>query len=526
MPQQPINVPTAQMREEVLGYLEEYKRSVEWHQWLKEPIEIRKAYQQAEALLDHIRYQNFFTQAEIDQMLAEVYSEFSLFERNQGEGEEADRLARKAMGLSEQNRGYERMKVKLNALGASVSRVSGNARANAEGAYGSQKLEKATNKTECSEGAMNTVGLAQSYMRIVTTWLIAWSFLGCAQIVPMPEVIAQDIQTQRDLPQTEITVLPGVMSHTSMLTAHRNRNGVKLENIPYFNFDAPDRHQVQEDAIRAAKAAPEKFINAYRNDARSFEGRYVNSDLFKEIFAVYAASWESRRRYHNPIHRTAAALATALFVENLQTPRESERTTVYFLTGSPGSGKTSMVLKTAELPKDVVMLFEGQMANFDVSRDKIQKVLDAGYQPKIIVVHARVEDAFDKTVQRFNEIGRGSSIHTISSIVGGLPDSLQQLHNLFGPSLSLDIVDVRDRANPVQWQGFENIDILRSEGNYDSIKQRLQARVRQQREAGKISEGTCRQALSLPPRDCLSLDSARYGKHQGECVKLGANVIN
>ncbi len=146
--QQPINVPTAQMREEILGYLEEYKRSVEWHQWLKEPIEIRKVYQQAEALLDHMRDQNFFTQAEIDQMLAEVYSEFSLFERNQGEEEEADGLARKAMGLSEQNRGYERMTVKLNALEASVSRVSGNARVNAEGAYGSQKLEKATNETE------------------------------------------------------------------------------------------------------------------------------------------------------------------------------------------------------------------------------------------------------------------------------------------------------------------------------------------------------------------------------------------
>ncbi len=356
-------------------------------------------------------------------------------------------------------------------------------------------------RQKVSEGAINTIGLAQSagisYMRIVTTWLIAWPFLGCAQIVPMPEVIAQDIQTQRG----QITVLPGAMSHTSTLTAHRNRSGVKLENIPHWNFIAPDRRQVQEDTIRAAKAAPEKFINAYRNDARSFEGQYVNSDLFKEVFAAYAASRESRRRYNNPVHSTAAVLAAALFVENLQAPRESERTTVYFLTGSPGAGKTSMVLKTAELPKDAVMLFEGQMANFDVSRDKIQKVLDAGYQPKIIVVHARVEDAFDKTVQRYNEIGRGSSIHTISSIVGGLPDSLQQLHNLFGPSLSLDIVDVRDRANPVQWQGFENIDILRSEGNYESIKQRLQARVHQQREAGKISEGTCRQALSLSPRD-------------------------
>ncbi|MDD1494025.1 hypothetical protein DF016_10575 [Burkholderia stagnalis] len=175
-----------------------------------------------------------------------------------------------------------------------------------------------------------------------------------------------------------------------------------------------------------------------------------------------------------------------------------------------------MVLKSGELPKDAVMVFEGQMSNFETSRDKIQKVLDAGYRAHIIVVHARVENALDNTLQRFYEEGRGSSIATIANIVGNLPESLEQLHNFFGQNLLLDVVDVRDRANPVQLQGFENVDVLKSEGNYEHIQKRLRQRVEDQREFGRIDEDAYRQAVGLPPRDRHELDPAGHERHQGD----------
>lgn len=56
---------------------------------------------------------------------------------------------------------------------------------------------------------------------------------------------------------------------------------MQLENIRYVNFDEPDRRLVQEKAIESAQAEPEKYIEAYRQDARSFDGRYVAADLFK-----------------------------------------------------------------------------------------------------------------------------------------------------------------------------------------------------------------------------------------------------
>lgn len=291
---------------------------------------------------------------------------------------------------------------------------------------------------------------------------------------------------------------------------------MRLENIRYVNFDEPDRRAVQERAIDAAKSDPRKFIDAYRNDSRSFDGRYVAADLFKETFADFSASRESRNRYNNPVHNSAAVLSSALFAENLAAPRASGRDTVYFLTGSPGAGKTSMVLKSGDLPRDAVMVFEGQMSNFETSRDKIQQVLDAGYRAHIIVVHARVENALDNTLQRFYEEGRGSSIATIANIVGNLPESLEQLHNFFGQNLLLDVVDVRDRANPVQLQGFENVDVLKSEGNYEHIQNRLRQRVEDQREFGRIDEDAYRQAVGLAPRDRHELDPAGHERHQGD----------
>jgi hypothetical protein len=296
---------------------------------------------------------------------------------------------------------------------------------------------------------------------------------------------------------------------------------MELENIRYVNFDEPDRRRVQEQAIESARSAPEKHIGTYREDVRSFDGRYVAADLFKETFAAYSESRESRNRYNQPVHNSAAVLSSALFNENLRAKREPGRDTVYILTGSPGAGKTSLVLKQGQLPRDAAMVFEGQMANFDTSRDKIQRVLDAGYRAHIIVVHPRVEDALDKTLERFYEEGRGSSTATIARIVGGLPDSLERLNSFFGNSLLLDIIDVRDRSNPVNLRGFENVNVLKSEGNYEHIQQRLQSRLEQQRDAGRIDEDAYRQAAGLSPRDRLAMDRERHEGHQGDARERG-----
>ena len=92
-----------------------------------------------------------------------------------------------------------------------------------------------------------------------------------------------------------------------------------------------------------------------------------------------------------------------------------------------------------------------------------QQVLDAGLQPVIIAVHTTPENALRNTLQRFREEGRGASIGTMSAIQGGLPDGLRAVEKHFGEAVELTVVDYRDRSNPQQRRGWDNLQVLASE---------------------------------------------------------------
>lgn len=287
-----------------------------------------------------------------------------------------------------------------------------------------------------------------------------------------------------------------------------------MNEIQRKTFSQADRQQVQDSAIAAVDADPERFINAYRLDARSFGGRYVAADLFKETFPAFSASKEARNRYNTPIHNTAAVLSAELFSRNLAEPAEPGRDSVYFLTGSPGAGKTSMVLTQNVMPDNAHMIFEGQLSNYETSREKIQQVLDAGFKPHIVAVHANPLNAMSNTLQRFAEEGRGASVEAIAGIQGNLPASLERLATHFGDRVTLEVIDVRNRSQPVQLAGFQHIDVLKSEGNYEQIKERLQHYISDLRAAGHLGDDAYRQAAGLAPADRLDVGPQGIGGHQ------------
>jgi hypothetical protein len=86
-----------------------------------------------------------------------------------------------------------------------------------------------------------------------------------------------------------------------------------IEPIIRRKFSQQDRAAAQEQVSQAVEADSERFLAAYRLDSRSFQGRYVNSDLMKEMFPEYSASKEHRNRYNLPVHDAAAVLAAAQF---------------------------------------------------------------------------------------------------------------------------------------------------------------------------------------------------------------------
>lgn len=267
-----------------------------------------------------------------------------------------------------------------------------------------------------------------------------------------------------------------------------------LEKITRRGFDSPDLIAAEESVITSTLADPDKYIDAYKQDDRSFNGRFVCSDLFKERYEVYADSKESRNRFNGAVHNSAAVLAAEQFRRTLADNSTPEQDTAIFLTGIPGAGKTTTILSNGELPAHIRVVYEGQLSNPQTTVEKVKQALDAGLNVEIVVVHPKPENALNNTFKRYSQEGRGASIEVMATIQGGLPESLELVHDRFGDAVSLTVVDRRDPNYSVQLSGWEHLPVLSSEGNYYEIKNRLNAALEQHREQGIIDEGAYRQA--------------------------------
>lgn len=312
-----------------------------------------------------------------------------------------------------------------------------------------------------------------------------------------------------------------------VIDAEPARTATNLESIKRNEYPQPDRAAVQEAVIKSVLENPDSFIDQYKKDTRSFDGRYVAADLFKETFTQFSESNEARNRYNGPVHNSAAVLSAELFRQNLADKTNPEQNTVVFLTGIPGAGKTSSVLAAGELHSAYRMVFEGQLANPVTTTEKIQQAIDAGLKPVIMAVHARSEDALDNTIKRYTEQGRGASINVMSQIQGKLPDSLLEVQKQFGDAVLLNVMDYRNRDAPKEYAGWQHLDILRSEGSHEQILDKLRNALEHRRESGAITEGAYRQAAGITlDKDARGMAASIHGKHEANAPGRGLPAGN
>jgi hypothetical protein len=104
-----------------------------------------------------------------------------------------------------------------------------------------------------------------------------------------------------------------------------------IETIIRRKFSQADRGGVQELVCRAVEADPERFLAAYSLDSRSFQGRYVSSDLMKEMFTEHKMSKGHLNRYNFPVRNAAAVLAAAKFRAAIADDSIPDRTNALFL---------------------------------------------------------------------------------------------------------------------------------------------------------------------------------------------------
>ncbi len=279
-------------------------------------------------------------------------------------------------------------------------------------------------------------------------------------------------------------------------------------SINQAHYEHADRQAVQLKAVNQVMTNTDQLIASYRDLTHAHGGRYVGADLVKELFDDYNQSREARNRYNAPIHGSAAALAGRLFEKAVAENAHSGRDRAVFLTGSPGAGKTTMVMDQGELRANAAVVYEGQMFSPEHSFAKIDAALAQGLKPEIIAVHPHPEKALENTFHRFDLVGRGASVNVMSQIQGQLAVGLRKIHSHYGDLVTLQVIDTRPVAHTgavIQRNGWQHLPILESEGTSDAIKTRLTAELERHRRAGTITDACYRQAAGHAPiRDQLT----------------------
>ena len=290
-----------------------------------------------------------------------------------------------------------------------------------------------------------------------------------------------------------------------------------MEPIAHRVFTQADRAAVQDDVIRAVEANPEPFIAEYAVTAHNFAGRYVSADAFKDTFPQFRQSHEARNRYNNPVHNTAAVLASEQYHRAIADDSDPARDTAIFVSGIPGAGKTSAVIGSG-FPASARVLFEGQLNRPEPSIQKMQAALDRGLRVEIAIVHVTPELALRRTFQRFEEYGRGAGIAVMADIQGGLPDGLRKIHDRFGDQVGLTIYDNRIPTQHKELVGWQHVRQLEQEGNHERITHRLRAELERHRSEGRISEACYRQANGDAPLEAsrsLVLEGGGHHERDG-----------
>ncbi len=273
-----------------------------------------------------------------------------------------------------------------------------------------------------------------------------------------------------------------------------------LNPIQRRDIKDPVRAAYQERTARAVESDPEPFLAAYQARADTHGGRYVAADLMKEVFPEFSASRAGRTEHNVPLHNSAAVLASEQFRRAVADTSHPERTRAIFVTGIPGAGKTSAVLDNRQLRPDVRVVYEGQLASPGPAIEKIQSALDAGLRVDITAIHVQPEVALENTFGRFEREGRGAGYLAMASVQGNLPDGLAAIHEHFGDKVSLTIIDRREDMNAARrLAGWQHLGELRSEGNYEQIKQRLITAIDRHEAAGIISPAALNEARGNPP---------------------------
>jgi hypothetical protein len=270
-----------------------------------------------------------------------------------------------------------------------------------------------------------------------------------------------------------------------------DRNGkkevVKLEGKPSTSADVKKAEQTPaESANEHVEKHLPVAVAEYIHKNTAGGTLTISSDAARELLPGYSNPAE-RLANNYALGPASSKLANSVWNEVMKRGPQEGRPVVEFLTGSPGSGKTSSFLD-AEEDGPVGVISEGMMDSFEMSERRIQQSIDSGFVPTLRLVYAddpRI--TLRRAVSRAAEYGRPVRIAQMARLYVDMPHTVEKLARHFGDGLGVTVFDNSIDGKPPKEVSLDHA--LDTVGAYtkETAKEALQDELDKLRDSGRIS---------------------------------------
>lgn len=211
-------------------------------------------------------------------------------------------------------------------------------------------------------------------------------------------------------------------------------------------FDSLELQKAQEEIIKITTTKTDELLEKYKKLASSHGGSYINSDLMKMIFDIYAESQENRGKYNLAVTNSAACLTNELYMRTLN---DENVTRCIYVAGPYGAGKSFFVQSLYEahaIPENTIV-YEGSITA-PAFGEKVEKAIKSNIKPELVILNPTLELSLRNIKQREIETGRGV---IKSEVVEKYADLYSNIEKLFS-HLKIHFPELETQEYPIPLQ--------------------------------------------------------------------------
>ncbi len=229
-------------------------------------------------------------------------------------------------------------------------------------------------------------------------------------------------------------------------------------------FDSLELQKAQEEIIKVTTTRTDELLEKYKKLASSHSGSYINSDLMKMIFDIYAKNQENRGKYNLAVTNSAACLTNELYIRTL---KDKNINRCIFVAGPYGAGKSFFVQSLYEahaIPKNTIV-YEGSITA-PAFGEKVEKAIKSNIKPELVILNPTLELSLRNIKQREIETGRGV---IKSEVVEKYADLYSNIEKLF-LHLETCFPELKNQRYPISLQIYnktKNVEENLDDTSYD-----------------------------------------------------------